>query len=92
MVPPLALACRYYPGSIPPRRERFRISMSPAAENRGVAHDALRSVLVEYAHQRFPGICWSRSPLEAIQYMRSRVLPDARRSTSFASPWMRNRI
>lgn len=74
--PPLALAARYYPERIPldvlselrracPRALRF-------TADRRTLTDVSWSNLRIHA---FPGIAWSRTPLDALRYMRSRVLP-----------------
>jgi hypothetical protein len=74
--PPLALTGRYYPQSIPgevlfelraacPRALRF-------ATDRHTLTDVSWSNLRISA---FPGIAWSRTPLEALRLIRSRVLP-----------------
>ena len=74
--PPLALTARYYPQSIPrdvlfelrdtcPRALRF-------TTDRHMLTDVSWSNLRVAA---FPGIAWSRTPLEALRFIRSRVLP-----------------
>jgi hypothetical protein len=83
LFPPLALAERYYADSIPsyvlesardacPRILRF-------------AADRHRLTDVSFSNLRipaFPGIAWSRTPLEVLRLVRSRMLPN---STSLAA-------
>lgn len=76
LFPALALAERYYPGSIP----RETLKESRAACPRALRYAADRQTLtdVSWANLRihaFPGIAWSRTPFEALRYVRSRVVP-----------------
>jgi hypothetical protein len=76
MLPPLALAARYYPGAIAqPLLSEFTARCPPP-----LCRVASRMTLtgVSWSNLRiaaFPGICWSRSPLEVMRFIRSRVFP-----------------
>lgn len=73
---PLALTARYYPGSIPPKiLGEVRVSC-PLQLRLAIARDTLTDV--SWSNLRihaFPGIAWSRTPVEALRYVRSRVVP-----------------
>jgi len=76
MLPPLALAVRYYPGAIAQSLLSEFTARCPAP----LRHVATRMTLtgVSWSNLRiaaFPGICWSRSPGEVVRFIRSRVLP-----------------
>lgn len=74
--PPLLLAARYYPGRIPAELLRIARAASPrvlrlAAERRTLTDVSWSNLRIH----AFPGIAWARSPLEALSFIRSRVLP-----------------
>jgi hypothetical protein len=75
--PPIALTARYYPGSIPTEVvNKLRALCPPVlrfATDRKMLTDVSWSNLRIHA---FPGIAWSRTPLDALRFIASRVLPD----------------
>lgn len=79
VLPPLALTERYYPGSV--SAEVLAVARERCPRLLRIA--AARSTLSEVSWSNlriaaFPGITWSRSPFEALQFIRSRVVPDRR--------------
>jgi hypothetical protein len=76
MYPPLKLALHYYPGCATVPLEDFERAC-PRVLRTAARRDTLTGV--SWSNLRihaFPGICWSRSPLEALRYARQRFLPD----------------
>jgi hypothetical protein len=76
-LPPMMLTARYYPRSIPRDvlfglRAACPLALRLATDRRALT-DVSWSNLRIYA---FPGIAWSRTPLEALRFIRSRVLPN----------------
>jgi hypothetical protein len=76
MLPPLALAVRYYPGAV----AQTLLSEFAARCPPPLRQVATRMTLtdVSWSNLRiaaFPGICWSRSPREVMRLVRSRVFP-----------------
>jgi predicted nucleotidyltransferase len=74
--PPFALAARYYPGSIPDQVLRAVRAVSPRALRFATDRQTLTDV--SWSNLRihaFPGIAWSRTPLDALRFIRSRILP-----------------
>ena len=74
--PPLALAARYHPGRVPDDVLRAARSACPRVLRLAVERQSLTDV--SWSNLRipaFPGIAWSRTPLEALRFMRSRVFP-----------------
>ena len=74
--PPLALAARYHPGRVPEEVLRAARSACPRVLRLAVERQSLTDV--SWSNLRipaFPGIAWSRSPFEALRFMRSRVFP-----------------
>ncbi|HEU5134681.1 MAG TPA: nucleotidyltransferase family protein [Steroidobacteraceae bacterium] len=77
MLPPLALTERYYPGTFAAALlEEFAARCPPV-----LRHRARRTTLtqVSWSNLRiaaFPGVHWSRSLREALQFARSRIVPD----------------
>jgi hypothetical protein len=73
---PLLLTARYYPAAIPPR-----IFTSPALACPWMLRvRARRQYLTDVSWsniriEAFPGLEWSRNPLEALRFMRSRIWP-----------------
>jgi len=75
--PPLALSCRYYRCDPPPGLlERLRRGC-PRMLRRSTDREELTDV--SWSNLRisaFPGIAWSRTPTDALLYVRSRALPE----------------
>jgi hypothetical protein len=75
--PPLALSSRYYPFELPAgllaRLRRGCPRMLRRASDREELTDVSWSNLRISA---FPGIAWSRTPIDALRYVRSRALPE----------------
>jgi Uncharacterised nucleotidyltransferase len=83
--PPLMLASRYYPGVSPPAVARRIASRCPSllrrcAQRQRVAQVSWSNIRIE----AFPGLEWSRTGMDALRFMRSRVwpTPEARRELS----------
>lgn len=75
-LPPLALTARYYPGSIPDGVLTRVRAAGTWLLRQTTAHATLTAT--SWSNLRiaaFPGIAWSRSPLEALRFARSRLLP-----------------
>ena len=76
MYPPLELALRYYPVRAPAPLADFARAC-PRVLRMATRHETLTSVSWSNLHiDAFPGICWSRSPLDALRYARQRFMPD----------------
>jgi hypothetical protein len=76
MYPPLRLALQYYPGCTDVPLEEFARAC-PRLLRAAARRDTLTTV--SWSNLRisaFPGICWARSPREALRYARQRFLPD----------------
>ncbi|HSC17037.1 MAG TPA: nucleotidyltransferase family protein [Gammaproteobacteria bacterium] len=76
LYPPLALTARYYPNHIPTEALRAARAACPRILRVVAARQSLTDV--SWSNLRihaFPGIAWSRTPLEALRFARSRVLP-----------------
>jgi len=76
LYPPLALTARYYPSHIPVEVLRAARAACPrilrlAAERRSLTDVSWSNLRIH----AFPGIAWSRTPLDALRFVRSRVLP-----------------
>lgn len=74
--PPLALAARYYPRFIPPEILRELRGCCSLPLRLAIDRQALTDV--SWSNLRihaFPGIEWSRSPLDALRFIVSRALP-----------------
>jgi hypothetical protein len=74
--PPLSFAARYVPGSVPEEVLARARAECPRWLRARYEHRALHDV--SWSNLRiaaFPGIEWCRSPLEAIRFVRTRVLP-----------------
>lgn len=79
LFPPLALTARYYPGRIPPDALRAASAACPRLLRVAIARQSLTDV--SWSNLRihaFPGIAWSRTPLDALRFMLSRVSPNQR--------------
>lgn len=91
--PPLALAARYYPKQIPADVLVEARSECPRALRFATARQSLTDV--SWSNLRihaFPGIAWSRTPLDALRFIRSRLLPNHRALTELNTgiknqPW-----
>jgi Uncharacterised nucleotidyltransferase len=82
---PMMLTARYYPGVIPPSvLAQLRTHCPPLlrkhTHRRGLVGVSWSNILIE----PFPGLEWSRTPGEALRFMRSRIRPsrDALRELS----------
>ena len=74
--PPLALAARYYPGAVPTEVLRELRGACPRVLRLATDRAALTDVSWSNLHvHALPGIAWSRTPLDALRYVRSRALP-----------------
>jgi hypothetical protein len=79
LFPPLALTARYYPKRIPPDVLRAARAACPGVLRLAASQQSLTDV--SWSNLRihaFPGIAWSRTPLDALRFMRSRVAPSRR--------------
>jgi hypothetical protein len=79
LFPPLALAARYYPKHVPAEV----LSAARAACPRVLRSTAARQTLtdVSWSNLRIhalPGLEWSRSPIDALRFLASRVAPSRR--------------
>jgi hypothetical protein len=73
---PLMLTARYYPGSIPPHLFPPLIADCPWALRNRTRRQRLADVSWSNIRvEAFPGVEWSRTPREALLFMRSRVWP-----------------
>jgi len=78
--PPLALTSRYYAGSIDPGVLLAARSSCPRLLRYCVDRQSLTEV--SWSNLRihaFPGMSWSRTPVEALRFARSRVVPHRER-------------
>jgi len=77
-LPPMQLAARYYPAVVP-TCVLAGLSESCAWNlRRRARHQRLSDVSFSYLWiEAFPGIAWSQSLSEAVQWIKSRLLPDA---------------
>jgi len=76
LFPPLALTARYYPRHIPGDVLRTASAECPVVLRFAAARQSLTDV--SWSNLRihaFPGITWSRTPLDVLRFMRSRVMP-----------------
>jgi hypothetical protein len=74
--PPLALAERYYADSIPAQVLHEARAECPRTLRFATDRQALTDVSWSNLHiHALPGIAWSRTPLEALHFIRSRALP-----------------
>lgn len=74
--PPLALSERYFPGHVPAEIVELARRNCPALLRRAVNQRDVTAV--SWSNLRidaFPGIEWSRTPLEALRYAKSRFAP-----------------
>jgi hypothetical protein len=82
---PMMLTARYYPTAIPPRvlarlRTHCPSLLRRHTQRRGLVGVSWSNIRIE----AFPGVEWSRTPGEALQFMKSRIWPsrDALRELS----------
>ena len=76
LYPPMALTARYYPNHIPAAALRAARAACPRILRLAAARQSLTDV--SWSNLRipaFPGIAWSRTPIEVVRLARSRVLP-----------------
>jgi hypothetical protein len=74
--PPLVLAERYYPGSIPAHVLQETARQCPRVLRAAAVRTSITQV--SWSNLRihaFPGLTWARSPLEALRFVRSRIWP-----------------
>jgi hypothetical protein len=79
LFPPLALTARYYPRDIPAQVLRAAGAACPSLLRRAAARQSLTDV--SWSNLRIhalPGIVWSRTPLDALRFVLSRVSPSRR--------------
>lgn len=77
LYPPLALTERYYADSIP--RDVLKRTHTSCPRILRIAAEQQRLTDVSWSNVRipaFPGIAWSRTPLEVLRLVRARVLPE----------------
>lgn len=77
LFPPLELAARYYPDAIPAQVLESTERVCPRALRFATRRNQLTDL--SWSNIRipaFPGLAWSRTPLEALRLVRSRVFPD----------------
>jgi hypothetical protein len=75
--PPLLLTARYYPGAMPAEVVGTLEQRCPWLLKTVSQRHQLTDVSWSNSRIRaFPGIEWSRTPWEALRFMKSRVLPD----------------
>ena len=82
LFPPLALTARYYPKHVPPEVLHAARAACPRVLRAAAGRQALTDV--SWSNLRIgalPGLEWSRSPLDALRLLASRVAP-SRRSLS----------
>jgi hypothetical protein len=79
LYPPLALTARYYKAHIPPHVLQAAAALCPRALRFAADRQSLTDV--SWSNLRihaFPGVVWARTPLEALRFVRSRMLPSRR--------------
>lgn len=76
MYPPLQMSARYFPGFIPSVVLDSARRYCPTLLRRAAERSLLTTMSWSNLHiDALPGIEWSRSPLEALRYASSRILP-----------------
>jgi hypothetical protein len=76
-LPPLQLTARYYPGAIPADVIAALSDQCPWTVRRIARHHFLSDVSLSYPWiEAFPGIGWSRSLAEIVEYIGGRIWPD----------------
>jgi AcrR family transcriptional regulator len=76
-LPPLQLTARYYPRAVPTAVLEAISEHCPWTLRQFVRHQSLSDVSLSYPWiEAFPGIGWSRSAAEILEYVRRRIAPD----------------
>ncbi|HET9474799.1 MAG TPA: nucleotidyltransferase family protein [Steroidobacteraceae bacterium] len=75
MYPPLALTARYYPDSACPALAEFAAACPPVLRLAAGRETLTRVSWSNLRIHAFPGLSWSRSPLDVLRFMRQRILP-----------------
>jgi len=76
-LPPLQLAARYYPEAVPADVLAGLCAHCPWTLRRAVRHYCVSDVSLSFPWiEAFPGIAWSRSVAEAVEYIGGRIWPD----------------
>jgi hypothetical protein len=76
-LPPLKLTARYYPDAVPKNVLAALSTQCPWTLRHVVRHRRLSDVSLSYPWvEAFPGIAWSRSCAEIIEYIGGRIWPD----------------
>jgi hypothetical protein len=76
--PPLRLTSTYYPSTIPDRALAALADRCPNMLKRALRHKTLHDVSCSYPWvEAFPGIAWSQSLREGMEYMAGRMWPGA---------------
>jgi hypothetical protein len=76
--PPLRLTSTYYPSTIPHRTLTALADRCPNLLKRALRHKTLHDVSCSYLWvEAFPGIAWSQSLREVIEYVAARMWPNA---------------
>jgi hypothetical protein len=76
VLPPLEMAARYYPGRVPAEVLHAARNACPRLLRVATERQSLTDVSWSNLHiHAFPGIAWSRTPLDALRFARSRVVP-----------------
>ena len=76
LYPPLALSARYFPGQVPAAVVAATRGLCPPLLRRAAGlHDLTRVSWSNLRIDAFPGIEWARTPLEALLFAKSRLIP-----------------
>jgi hypothetical protein len=76
-LPPLQLTARYYPDVVPPDVLAALSHHCPWTLRHVVRHGRVSDVSLSYPWvEAFPGIAWSRSCAEIVEYIGGRIWPD----------------
>ena len=76
-LPPLQLTARYYPDAVPTDVLAAISNHCPWTLRHAVRHRRLSDVSLSYPWiEAFPGIAWSRSCAEIVEYIGGRIWPD----------------
>jgi hypothetical protein len=77
LYPPLVLTARYYGSEVPPLyMQEFRALCPPVLRRMSELSTLTALSWSNLRISAFPGIEWSRTPVDVLRYMRSRILPD----------------
>ena len=75
-LPPLQLTARYYPHAVPPNVLAALSKQCPWTLRQVMRHRRLSDVSMSYPWiEAFPGIAWSRSGTEIVEYLGDRIWP-----------------